>query len=388
VVEIHGFADEGFGPVWDAFRANFETKGEIGASCCIYNGTKPVVDIWAGMAAKDRAWDEETLCLVFSTTKGATSVLANSFSLNWDDSVASIWPEFANNNKEKITIRQLISHRAGLPYIESRLDLADVIAWHPVIKALETQRPIWEPGTAHGYHATTFGWLVGEVIRRVSNKSAFSQVFEEKIRKPLNLDFYIGLPESLNSRVAVLDLIKPPEDPKALEIYNMFVGPDTLTGKALASPSPALADMDVWNNPQLYKAEIPSANAITNARNLAKLYAATFNEIDGVKLLSDVQIKEATQCQTSGNDRVLFFETKFGLGFMLSGKFSLYALDGAFGHDGAGGSVGFADPVRNVSFGYVMNKMLVTINGDPRSHELVDAMYKCLNEDSPLKTFN
>jgi CubicO group peptidase (beta-lactamase class C family) len=251
------------------------------------------------------------------------------------------------------------------------------LEWDPVIRALEQQAPVWEPGTAHGYHATTYGWLVGEVVRRVSGKR-IGRFFADEVAGPLGLDFWIGLPDSEHARVAPLVTFERPSDPEAAKLYEQFFGPDTLTGRALSAPGGAFAKNGVWNEPATWRAEVPAANAITNARSLARMYAAVVGEVDGVRILDDGQVKLARERQTEGNDRVLFVETAFGLGFMLSSPFSPFGGASAFGHPGAGGSVGFADPDANIGFGYVMNKMQQNLSGDPRTIGLIEAVYAAL----------
>ncbi len=387
---IEGFVEKGFEPVFSAFKSNFDNNDEIGAAVSIFIESKCVVDLWGGIAdtRSNKPWTKDSLQLVFSSTKGATSILANILIqekiLEIDKPVCYYWPEFGENGKDEITVEELLTHKAGLPYIEESFELDDVVAWHPITQALARQNPIWKPGTEHGYHAITFGWLVGELIRRALNEVSFRSCFEKLVSKPLGIDFYIGLPEELSDRVTHLKTIGRPEDEEMAKIYDAFVGPDTLTGKALMSPSPALKDMEIWNNQTIYKAEIPSANGITDARSLAKMYASCVSTVEGQRLLSDEQLKLATQVRTSGADKVLYFETKFGLGFMLPSLNSLYAGENAFGHDGAGGSHGWADSKHKVGFGYVMNKMIASLNGDPRSHALTNALYRSIGEKEPF----
>ncbi|NNN21359.1 MAG: beta-lactamase family protein [Acidimicrobiales bacterium] len=390
--EVFGNVEPGFENVAEVFEENFISRGEVGASCAIYVDGQLVVDLYGGVANIDTGekWSEDTLQLVFSTTKGATALAANILigrgELDPDEYVYKYWPEFKSNGKDSITVGMLMCHQAGLPYIEKELDLDQVIEWHPVVEALADQQPIWVPGESHGYHAITYGWLVGEVVRRASGAPSFGQFFANEVAKPLGLDFYIGLPNELTSRVSKLITIKRPEDEELGKLYDMVLGPDTLTGKALKSPSPALENMEVWNNPQIFAAEIPSANGITNAKSLAKMYASCVGEVDGIRLLPENQMKKATVARTSGADLVLFFPTLFGLGFMLPSQASLYAGPDAFGHDGAGGSHAWADSRHNIGFGYVMNYMEASLNGDPRSRSLTNAIYEALGDKPPSAT--
>lgn len=394
MTEINGYVKDGFELVAEEFKNNFTIRQDLGAAVAIYIDGEKVVDLWGGIADEntEEPWQEDTMALVFSTTKGVTSIIANMLIqdgiIDPEQKVSSIWPEFAQNGKETTLVKWLLSHKAGLPYIERAHDIGDVITWDPLVNSLAEQVPLWEPGKEHGYHALTFGWLVGEIIRRSLSKKSFSEIYEQMLQKPLNLNSFISLPEKLDNKVATLKVIEPPTDPELLKIYNAFVGPDTLTGKALATPQPALKDINVWNSKAIRRCAIPSANLITDARSLAKLYSACATKTDNVILFSKEQINSMTKVQTAGNDKVLFFPTAFGLGFMLSGQFSLYAPPGSFGHDGAGGSIAFCDPERSLGFAYVMNKMVATLNGDPRSHSLINATYKSLKEKTPQEYFN
>jgi CubicO group peptidase (beta-lactamase class C family) len=383
VIDVEGAVAPGFEGVRDAFARNFRDHDEVGAAFALHIEGEKVVDIWAGVAdpATDRRYAEDTLQLVFSTTKGATAICANRLAergeLDVDAPVVEYWPEFAAAGKEEIPVRWLLCHKAGLPYVDAELDLADACAWDPVIHALEAQAPYWEPGSAHGYHATTYGWLVGEVIRRVSGKS-LGALFADEVADPLGLEFWIGLPAEQEPRVAPLIELERPTDPDILALYEMFVGPETVTGRALGAPSGVFLEEGVWNRPEVRAACIPAANGVTNARSLSRMYAACIGEIDGVRLLSPEQVARASEVQTEGSDKVIYLETKFGLGFMLSSPFSPFGGPAGFGHPGAGGSVGFADPDHGVGFGYVMNKMQQNLAGDPRTLGLVRATYDAL----------
>jgi CubicO group peptidase (beta-lactamase class C family) len=285
-------------------------------------------------------------------------------------------------------------HKAGLPYVDTTLTLEETLAWDPMIRALEEQAPVWEPGSAHGYHATTYGWLVGEVIRRISGKSV-GAFFRDEIAEPLDLEFWIGLPEEQQARVAPLIQWgslgggttgggQPTEalDPALAELIRQFMGPDTLLGKALGAPNNVIADAEGgFNNPAVRAAEIPAANGVTNARSLARFYAGLTGTVEGgpsQPLLDADQVARASELQTSGPDKCLHFETTFGLGFFVASPFAPYGGPQSFGHTGAGGSVGFTDPENGIGFGYVMNKMGMSLNGDPRSGGLIRAVYDAI----------
>jgi CubicO group peptidase (beta-lactamase class C family) len=382
-MNIGGQVEPGFAGVRDAFARNFEEHGEIGAGFCLHVNGRKVVDIWGGVADQDTGKDygEDTLQLVFSTTKGATATCANRLIqdglLDVDAPVVQYWPEFAEAGKEHIPVRWLLCHKAGLPVTDQRLTLDEALQWDPAIAALAAQKPVWEPGTAHGYHAVTYGYLVGEVVRRITGKS-LGTFFAEQIAQPLGLEFWIGLPDDQQERCAPLVRAAVPDDPETRELLAQFIGPNTLTGQALNAPGGAFSDPDVWNLPKVRAAEVPAANGVTNARSLSRMYAAIIGEIDGVRLLNDEQVKAASERQTEGTDKVLFFETAFGLGYMLTSAFSPYGGPQGFGHAGAGGSLGFADPETGIAFGYVMNRMMQNLSGDPRTVGLINACYEAI----------
>ena len=387
MTEIGGSVEAGFEAVAEAFEANFAEHGEVGAATSVYVGGRKVVDLWGGVA--DRAtgapYGEDTLQLVFSTTKGATAACANLLAqrgeLDMDAPVSTYWPEFKEAGKADIPVRWLLCHKAGLPYVDAVLTLEETLAWDPVIRALEAQPPVWEPGTAHGYHATTYGWLVGEVVRRITGKS-LGTFFADEIAGPLGLEFWIGLPEAEHHRVAPLVTWGRPKDPAMAELLDQFMGPDTLLGKALGAPSGVFSsEMDVWNRPDVWAAEIPAANGVTNARSLARMYAGLCGPVEGAPaapLLSPEQIAAASVTQTTGADQVLYLETTVGLGFWTASPFAPYGGARALGHGGAGGSLGFMDPEHGIGFGYVMNRMMQNLSGDPRTRTLVAAVYAAI----------
>ena len=392
MTEIGGAVEPGFEGVADAFRANFEQHGEVGAAASVYVGGRKVVDLWGGIADRDAGtpYTEDSLQMVFSTTKGATAACANLLAqrgdLDIDAPVAEYWPEFKLHGKGDIPVRWLLCHKAGLPYVDATLTLEEALAWDPMIRALEEQVPVWEPGTAHGYHATTYGWLVGEVVRRISGKS-LGTFFHDEIAAPLDLEFWIGLPDEQQARVAPLiqwgKSLTSSADPAMAELMAQFMGPDTMLGKALAAPNNVFSDAEGgFNNPAIRAAEIPAANGVTNARSLARFYAGLTGTVEGgpsEPLLTEEQVAKASELQTSGPDKCLFFETTFGLGFFVASLFAPYGGERSFGHTGAGGSVGFTDPENGIGFGYVMNKMLAGLNGDPRSGGLIKAVYAAID---------
>ena len=384
MTQISGEVASGFEAVREAFERNFTEHGDEGAAFCLYRNGEKVVDLWGGVAdvPASRPWTEDTLQLVFSTTKGATAIcalrLVERGELDLDTPVTDLWPEFKAEGKEEIPVRWLLTHRSGLPALDGFASKEDVLGWDGICAQLAAQAPFWEPGTAHGYHALTYGWLVGEIVKRVSGKS-LGTFFRDEVAGPLGLDFWVGLPSEQQERVSRLEQLSttgmgdmdidslPPE---VQEIARAFADPESLTSRALNITRPALN----WNDPDVRAAEIPAANGVTTARSLAKLYAACAGEVDGVRVLKPETIETATQTQSEGPDKVLFAPTRFGLGFMLNSLFSPMLAEGSFGHAGAGGSLGFGDPGAGVGFGYVMNKMQQNLAGDPRTLGLIEAV--------------
>ncbi len=373
-VDVQGFAEAGFEPVADAFRANFVEHGDIGAAVCVYHRGVPVVDLWGGLADREaaRPWEQDTLQLVFSTTKAmaATCVhlLVERGVLDLDAPVATYWPEFAANGKAGIPLRWVLSHEAGLAAVTGEVSMDDVLGWHGVVEAIAAQAPVWEPGTAHGYHARSYGWILGEVVRRATGRS-LGRFFAEEVAGPFGLDFFIGLPAAELPRVA--HLYPPVLEPEAQELMDAFMGPDTLLGQVLSGPSDLFGYDDMWNRPDVLAAEMPSSNGIGSARAVARMYAALIGEVGGQRILSPSTVANATEVRVSGPDHVIGMPMSFGLGYMTPPPL---APPGSFGHAGAGGSLGIADPAGEWSLGYVMNQMQLGLSGDERGTSLVDAV--------------
>ncbi|MGC5342880.1 serine hydrolase domain-containing protein [Streptomyces sp. DT171] len=386
---INGEVAARFEPVREAFAANFARREDIGAAVCVYQDGRPVVDLWAGVADPDtgRPWERDTLQLVYSATKGATAaaahLLAQRGALDLDAPVAEYWPEFAANGKAEIPVRWLLSHQAGLVALDQPVPLAEALAWHPMAAALAAQRPQWAPGTAHGYHGRTWGWLVGEVIRRVSGRSP-GRIFAEEIAAPLGLDFFIGLPPGERDRVSRMvyrkpdvDLTTVPEEsvPENLrDLVAAWRDPNSLSNRTYTVTEPANIDFD---SPDVQAAELPSSNGIGTARGLARMYAALIGEVDGVHVLSPETLASATEEQASGRDQVMVVPSRFSSGFMLPTEGVPMTGPAAFGHTGRGGSLGFADPQRGIGFGYVMNHIIGGPD-DARATALAEAVGKSL----------
>ncbi|MGW4047053.1 serine hydrolase domain-containing protein [Streptomyces sp. NPDC004721] len=386
---IDGEVAPGFEPVREAFMANFARHGDIGAAVCVYQYGQLVVDLWGGVADPEtgRPWTRDTLQLVYSATKGATAtaahMLAERGALDLDAPVAKYWPEFAANGKADIPVRWLLSHQAGLVALDQPVPLEEALAWHPMAAALAAQRPLWTPGTAHGYHGRTWGWLVGEVIRRVSGRSP-GRFFAEEIAAPLGLDFFIGLPAGERDRVSRLVYRRPDVDlttvpaeslPEELrELVAAWRDPHSFSNRAYAVTAPAEID---FGSPEVQAAELPASNGIGTARALARMYAALIGEVDGVRLLTPGTLASATREQVGGKDQVMLIPSRFSTGYMLPTKANPMTGPNAFGHTGRGGSLGFADPEHGIAFGYVMNHIIGGPD-DVRATSLADAVRRSL----------
>jgi CubicO group peptidase (beta-lactamase class C family) len=376
--EVHGCVERRFEAVREAFVANFERHDDVGAACCVYRRGRPVVDLCGGVADPriGRPWAEDTLAPVFSTTKGVTAIcvhrLVERGELDLDAPIARVWPEFAARGKQAITARQVLCHRAGLAAVEGRLTLDEVLAWEPVVAAIAAQAPNWEPGTAHGYHARSFGWILGELVRRTTGRS-LGAWFAEEIAKPLGLEFWIGLPRSLLRRTARLI---PPEG--GSERIAEILGSTSLTARVMNGPSDLFRYDEMWNRADVLAAEMPSSNGVGDARSLARLYAAAIGPVDGIRLLAPETVAAACAVHSEGPDRVILFPSRFGLGFALPPFLCPGCGARSFGHAGAGGSLAFADPEAGIGFAYVMNEMRFDLQGDPRAAGLVEAVYRSL----------
>jgi CubicO group peptidase (beta-lactamase class C family) len=373
-VVVHGSVEPGFAAVADAFRDNFAHHGDIGAAVCVYHHGRPVVDLWGGSADLDtgRPWAEDTLQLVFSTTKAVTAtcihLLVERGVLDLDEPVARYWPEFAAAGKAEIPLRWVLTHQAGLAAVTGAVTMDDILGWDGVVDAIAAQAPVWEPGTAHGYHARSFGWILGEVVRRSTGRS-LGRWFAEEVAAPFDLDFFIGLPATELGRVA--RVYPPVVAPEVREVMDAFMGPETLLGQVLTGPSGLFGYDDMWNRPEILRAELPSSNGVGTARAIARLHAALIGEVDGRRLLSADGLARAVEVQVTGPDRVIGLPMSFGLGYMTPPP---AAPAGTFGHTGAGGSLGIAHPDEAWSLGYVMNQMQLGLTGDARSTGLLQAV--------------
>lgn len=383
--EIHGTCDARFARVRDVFAAQMSDPEELGAAVAVTLEGRLVVDLWAGHAdlKRTKPWTGDTLVNLFSTTKGMTALcahrLADEGKLDLDAPVARYWPEFAQADKGAIPVRWLLDHSAGLAAIEKPLPMGAVCDWDVVASALAEQAPLWEPGTAHGYHALTFGWLVGEVIRRIAGRSVGAYLRDE-IAAPLGADFWIGLPEEHDARTAQLVPAPMPAPGQSNFLLELAAKSKPWALKSFVNPLPPAGGM---NSRAWRAAEIPAANGHGSARGIARVYSALAagGTIDGVRVLSPEQIDVARTEQRAGLDCVIpMMPTKFALGFQLGTEAEPIGPNPrAFGHSGAGGSMGLADPEAQLAFGYAMNRMesgLFLIG--PRATALMNAAFESL----------
>jgi CubicO group peptidase (beta-lactamase class C family) len=378
---IHGTCDTAFHAVRDAFQNNFVEHGEIGASVCItVNGSK-VVDLWGGFSSpqKTHPWQEDQLVNAFSIGKGITAVVAAQCValglITYDTRVASIWPEFAVNGKESLTLRDLLGHRAGLPALRTRLPQNAMFNWKLMTECLAAETPWWAPGQEHGYHVNTYGFLVGEFLRRATSKSV-GQLISELIATPLKAEIFLGTPSHLHSRIADYEWPNDPFpeaepaglDEEQLLQFNTYYNPSGLSGAGVVNTAP-------WR-----LAEMPSTNVHASARAISALYTSlahggTHNK---VSLLPQAILDIASSEVSMGDDKILHRTSRFAHGFQLPIPERGFGPNvESFGHFGAGGSVGFCDPVTKIGFGYVMNQMGPRWQ-NPRNRALIDSLYSAL----------
>ncbi|MEW2632997.1 serine hydrolase domain-containing protein [Streptomyces sp. NPDC048389] len=380
-IEIEGHCDERFSAVRAAFGENFRERGELGAAVTVLVDGEKVVDLWGGWAdsARTRPWRSDTTVNVWSTTKGPTAlcahVLADRGLLDLDAPVADYWPEFAAEGKKAVLVRHLLSHRAGLAGLREPHSLDELYDWELTCARLAATEPWWDPGTRSGYHAITYGHLVGEVVRRVSGQLP-GEFLRQEITGPLGIDFTIGLPESEAARVA--ELVHP-SPPRSSEQAAAFAQLAPVALAALVNP---VTGADAANSAAWRAAQIPAANGHGTARAVASLYGvlAGRGRLGGHRVLTERAAERVREGQGACRDLVLgagfAHDTEVGLGLWLSGANGSYGPNPrAVGHDGFGGSCGLADPESGIALGYVMNRMGPHIADDPRKMALVEAVY-------------
>ncbi|HEY8172892.1 MAG TPA: serine hydrolase domain-containing protein [Dehalococcoidia bacterium] len=397
---IQGTTEAGFEPVRKLLEEQFASGEHIGAGVCVYHRGRKVVDLFGGLADEDaqKPWEANTMAVSFSTTKGLTAtclhILADRGLVDYDAPVAKYWPEFAQNGKEKITVFHLLTHQAGLAPVPDGIEGADIFDWERVIHGIEAQAPAWEPGTESGYHAVTFGFLVGEVVRRVSGKR-IGQFLREEVCAPLGLDdMFIGAPESAEPRIAKLKnrMVIAPEmlaqltqrlasgQPAVDPLMERAMGARPGSWAAGASGGGQQPD-SLFDSPAAHRAEIPAANGIMTARDLARMYAClgNYGELDGARLMSEERVRIMSKQQTCRPDKVIVVEVGWALGYMTGG------IEGwpqgprvtAFGHAGLGGSIGFCDPEIQMSFGFTTNALAMDLIGYGRTAKLAESARLC-----------
>jgi CubicO group peptidase (beta-lactamase class C family) len=395
LMTVHGTCEPRFTAVRDEFERNFAERGEVGASVCVTVDGEPVVDVWGGSAdpGAGRPWERDTIGLVWSCTKGATALCAHLLSsrgeLDLEAPVTDVWPEFGKNGKHGLPVRLLLNHQIGLAALRDPVPDGAMCDWDLVVDALADQEPLWVPGTRHGYHAITFGHLVGEVVRRTTGRS-LGTVFREEIAEPLGLDFWIGLPEEHHSRVAPTLAAEPdPEAPLPSFYQAALTDPSSIAAMILMHSGGVLFPGG-GDTPAVYTAEIPGINGVTNARGLAGMYRplALGGAYDGHRLVDEAAlVAMGAVSSAAGVDATMLVPTRFTLGFMKSmdnrrgpvgDRDSVLLSEEAFGHMGMGGSLGFADPGARMSFGYSMNRQGTGTAIDARGQSLVDAVYSSL----------
>jgi CubicO group peptidase (beta-lactamase class C family) len=378
--EVEGLVVAGFEPLGEAFGEALAASHGHGGALHVRVDGKVVADLWGGSAAAERPWQSDTPSVIFSCTKGLISILAGELvregRLDFDAPVSAYWPEFDRHGKGAMPVRWLFTHRAGLPAVRDDLDLADVVDWDRMVEVLAEEEPLLQPGETHQYHALTFGWLVGEIIRRVSGQGV-GEVFAERIAEPLGVEAWIGIPESELPRVAQLYAAGPPPEPLPLP-PTVDAELASLNERAMTFGSAIDADFAAenagFNSDELRRAVIPGAGGIATASALATAWSATVSDAEKIRLLNDEVIADMSREQVAGEPAVPLPGpwARWGTGFMLSSEARPFLTNSSFGHDGAGGQVAFADPEHKVGFAYLTND--IQRSGDQRGVRLVEVL--------------
>ncbi|SEG35062.1 CubicO group peptidase, beta-lactamase class C family [Actinacidiphila yanglinensis] len=408
-VEVHGRVADGWEPVRDAFVANFARRGDVGAAVALHHDGRAVVDLWAGRSGYDGGgpWERGTAQVVRSAGKGVAAVclllLHQRGQLDLDAPVSAYWPEFKAHGKDRVTVRDVLAHRAGVPALDIPLTPEQAVDGTSGPRAVAAQAPLFAPGQEHGYHAQTFSWLVGELVLRASGRTVGRFVAEE-IARPLGLDLWLGLPADQAHRVGRIGAVTTPEPPASgglrarakRTVQDAYADPTSLTSRAFAAITP-LPDE---NDPGYRAGQLAASGTIATARSLSRCYAALIGDLDeedaegavgdvgaeaggsgggvGRRLFAPATLAAARTVEADGPDRVLVVNTCFGLGYMLHGPSAPLLGPGSFGHPGRGGSLAFADPENGIGFGYVTNALQRNVTADPRAQALVRAVRQCL----------
>ena len=385
---LHGMVEDGYGPVADEFARNFLDRHDVGSGCTAYVGGRKVVDLWAGVADRrtGKPYEHDTVAVIYSCTKGVMAIcaylLVQEGKLDLDAPIARYWPEFAQAGKGAITVRDAMAHRAGLAYLDTDLTLDDVVAWDPVVHAIEAQVPHHAPTDGYAYHASTIGWVLGEVIRRITGRSAGAN-FRRALGDPLGLSTWIGIPDTERGHVAWMEPPLPDDDSEFAKGFASFANDPRVVrtmslGNAFAFPTDH--GRVTFNNPVIQAAEIPGAGGISSAESLAKLYAHCVTGVGGPALLTAASIADGLRVQSAGRQLTGQPDdgARWGTGFQISSAPAQPLLgSGSFGHAGAGGQLAFADVDYGASFAYVSNQM--GGYGDARARVLVDAIRTVLD---------
>lgn len=392
---IGGHCDPAFAAAGEAFRENFRSRNELGAAVCVFVDGRMAVDLWGGHqdTGRTRPWEQDTLVNIYSVGKGVASMLVLSLvergELALDRPLASVWPEIASTGKERITLRMLLAHRGGLPGVRRPLPPEALWDWSTMSSALAAQEPFWEPGSAHGYHVNTHGFLIGEpLVRRLG--VSFGSALRERLTGPLGADYHVGLPWQEHARVAPIaeSAAGPITDPRAGVREHLATG-DAATDEMLASVyfNPlGISGFGVVNLPAWRSAQIPSTNAHATARAVARLYDVFMHSDAAAGGIVGPGLRaEATSIQSDGTDRVLGKHSRFGLGFQLSrpGR-RIGGGDAAYGHFGYGGSLGFADPEARVTFAYLTNRPGKRFENE-RADAVLEPLYRALGQPLPTR---
>ncbi|MFF3740280.1 serine hydrolase domain-containing protein [Streptomyces sp. NPDC002566] len=381
-MDVSGAVAEGFEPVREAFARNFTARGDRGAAVAVYRDGRKVVDLWGGVRDVDgeAPWERGTAQIVRSATKGVAAavllLLHQRGELDLEAPVGAYWPEYKAAGKERTLVRDLLSHRAGVPVLDRPLTPAEAADPDLGAAAVAAQAPAWEPGADHGYHAQTYSWLTGELVRRVTGRTIGAWIAEE-IAGPLGADLWLGLPAGESARVGRVGPVEAPVPAGALRtrpkraVSDAYADPASLTRRAFAAITP-LPDE---NDPAYRAAALPASNGIATAEGLARFYASLIGEVEGgTRLFLPETARAARGERAAGPDRVLVVNTRFGLGYMLHGTASPLLSPTSFGHPGRGGALGFADPDSGLAFGYVTNGFRKSVTADPRAQALVRAV--------------
>lgn len=383
----HGICDDLFTELRNEFTKNFSERDEVGASVCVsWNGEK-VVDLWGGIADPEtnQTWTEDTVSIVFSCTKAATAICAHILidrgELVPSALVSEYWPEFAKAGKETTTVQMMLNHESAIPALREPLKEGGFLDWDYMVSRMEDEEAWWEPGTRNGYHMINFGWTVGELVRRVSGKS-LGEFFDDEVASKTDADFWIGIPENFDRPIApIIPHIPAPDDSLSEFTINVMQNPTSLQHLSFLN-------LGGWgpNDPAAHKAQIGGAGGISNARGQVAMYTPlAVNQND---LISREHVAKMSMVSTaSARDATLLVPTRFASGFMKSmdnrsypqgDQMSAIIGEKAFGHVGAGGSIGFADPECGMAFSYTMNKMGHGLLVNERGQSLIDAAYKAI----------